>query len=70
MVIAESILCGSVKLGKKSYIAPGVIVKNQLTVGENAFVGMGAVVIHDVKDNTVVAGLPAVEKRKVTRNDK
>lgn len=40
-------------LGANTTILPGV------TVGENAVVAAGAVVSHDVPDNTVVAGVPA-----------
>lgn len=70
MVIAEAVICGSAKLKKRSYIAPGAIVKNQLIVGENAFVGLGAVVTRDVSDNTVVTGVPAKPLRKVEKQDK
>ncbi|MCI5812907.1 MAG: sugar O-acetyltransferase [Lactobacillus sp.] len=40
-------------LGANTTILPGV------TVGKNAVVAAGAVVSHDVPDNTVVAGVPA-----------
>jgi acetyltransferase-like isoleucine patch superfamily enzyme len=36
-----------------------------VTIGENAVVGAGSVVTHDVPDNTVVAGNPARFMRKV-----
>jgi len=59
-------LGGSSSFEKNSYIAPGAIIKNQIRVGENSLVGMGAVVIKDVEKNKVVAGVPA----KVIRNKK
>ena len=34
-------------------------------IGENAMVGAGAVVTHDVKDNTLVIGNPAIEYKKI-----
>jgi acetyltransferase-like isoleucine patch superfamily enzyme len=40
-------------IGASSVILPGV------TVGENAIVGAGSVVVNDVPSNTVVAGNPA-----------
>ena len=55
---------------KKSYVAPGGIVKNQLEIGENALVGMGAVVTKSVVPNTVVVGNPAQVLRQVQENDK
>ena len=35
------------------------------TIGENAMVGAGAVVTHDVEDNTIVVGNPATEYAKI-----
>lgn len=58
-IIALSMLGGSARLDKNSYIAPGVMIKNQIHIGENSLVGMGAVVIKDVVENKVVAGVPA-----------
>lgn len=52
-------LAGSTKLEKSSYIAPGAIIKNQLKIGENSLVDMGAVVVKDVENNKVLAGVPA-----------
>lgn len=59
MVIALSMLGGSSVLRKSSYIAPGALIMNQVSVGEGSLVGLGAVVIKDVPDNKVVAGVPA-----------
>lgn len=70
MVITQSAICGSAKLRKKSYIAPGSIIKNQIEIGENAFVGLGAVVLQNVSKDSVVAGVPAKELRKVSKMDK
>lgn len=66
MVIALSLLGGSSHLKRNSYIAPGVMVINQATIGEDAYVGMGAVVVRDVPDNKLVAGVPA----KILRDNK
>lgn len=70
LVVAGSLICGSVKLEDGSYVAPGAIVKNQLEVGHNSFVGMGAVVTRNVESGTVVAGVPAKEIRYVRKGDK
>ena len=70
MIVAGSVICGSARLERDSYVAPGGIVKNQLTIGANAFVGMGAVVTQSVEDNMVVAGVPAKSVRKVKIGDK
>ena len=59
MIIAGSIICGSALLGNHSYVAPGGIIKNQLKVGDNALVGMGAVVTKNLEKNKVAVGVPA-----------
>lgn len=69
MIVAQSLICGSAKISDYSYIAPGAIVKNQKTIGKNSFVGMGAVVIDDVPDDMIVAGVPARVLRKREKSD-
>lgn len=49
---------GSVHIGRNAYLA-GAVVRNQRAVGENAFVGLGAVVVKDVPPGETVAGNPA-----------
>lgn len=46
-------------IGANSTILPGV------TIGENAIVGAGSIVTHDVPKNTMVAGNPAREIKKL-----
>ncbi|HWL26476.1 MAG TPA: UDP-3-O-(3-hydroxymyristoyl)glucosamine N-acyltransferase [Ureibacillus sp.] len=59
MISALSAIAGSVHLMKNVNVAPSAVIRNQLTVGENSFVGMGSVVVRDVPDNVVIAGVPA-----------
>lgn len=56
--ICGSQLYGSCRFGKNSYFASGVI-RNQTSVGDNGFVGMGAVVVRDVAPGETVVGNPA-----------
>lgn len=58
-VIALSMLGGSCTIEEDAYVAPGAMVMNQLTVGKNSLVGMGAAVTKNVEANKVVAGVPA-----------
>lgn len=46
-------VCQRASLGSNATILAGV------TIGENAMVGAGAVVTHDVPDHAIVAGVPA-----------
>ncbi|HEU4977498.1 MAG TPA: UDP-3-O-(3-hydroxymyristoyl)glucosamine N-acyltransferase [Solirubrobacteraceae bacterium] len=65
MVIALSMIGGSTTLEADSYVAPGAVVRNKVTVAERALVGLGAVVIRDVPSGDVVAGVPARTIRHV-----
>jgi len=49
---------GSVHIGRNGYLA-GDIIRNQCSIGENAFVGLGAVVVKDVAPGETVVGNPA-----------
>lgn len=64
LITVGAVLCGGVCVEKNSYIGPNVVIKEKLVVGKNAFIGMGAVVIHDVEPNTIVVGNPAKLLRK------
>jgi len=44
---------------RRASIGTGSTIMCGVTIGENAIVGAGSVVIHDVPDNTIVAGNPA-----------
>ncbi|MBQ8039628.1 MAG: hypothetical protein IJ274_07150, partial [Lachnospiraceae bacterium] len=50
---------GHCNIGARTYVAPEAIVKNRVIVGEDAFVGIGAVVLADVNDGDKVFGNPA-----------
>ena len=69
-VIALSMIGGSSVLENGVYIAPGAKIMNQLHIGSNAFVGTGAVVTQNVKENDVVVGVPAKVIRKRTAEDR
>jgi acetyltransferase-like isoleucine patch superfamily enzyme len=44
---------------KGASIGSGVTILGNVTIGENAMVGAGSVVVHDVPDSAVVVGNPA-----------
>ena len=56
---APVIIGDNVWVGARSVILPGVI------VGNNVVIAAGSVVTKDVPDNSLVAGVPAVIKRKI-----
>lgn len=61
-VVGETLMMGSSRAGKQSYISGNVVIRNKVTIGEGAFIGMGAVVTKDVKKETTVMGNPAKER--------
>jgi sugar O-acyltransferase (sialic acid O-acetyltransferase NeuD family) len=64
-IASRAVLAGGVKVKANSFIGINATVLPNLTIGENAIVGGGAVVTHDVESNAVVAGNPA---RVIRRN--
>lgn len=52
-------LAGGVHVGEGSLVGIGAAVRQGLRIGRYAVVGAGAVVVHDVPDAVVVAGVPA-----------
>lgn len=55
---APTFVGGSVSIGNKCHIA-ATIIRNQCTIGENATLGLGSVVVKDVKAGDTVIGNPA-----------
>jgi UDP-3-O-[3-hydroxymyristoyl] glucosamine N-acyltransferase len=58
-VIAGAVLCGSVKVGRDVWVGASASVRQSLSVGDFATIGMGAVVVKDVQEESTVAGNPA-----------
>lgn len=58
LIIAGTILCGSSRIKKNSYLAPASVVLNQVTVGEQSTVGVNSVAMWKVNDNTTIMGTP------------
>jgi maltose O-acetyltransferase len=57
---------GAISLGAGCWLGARVTVLPGVRIGRGAIVGAGSVVNRDVKDNTVVAGVPARELRTLT----
>lgn len=65
MIAAGVIVCGSCIIEDGVYIAPGAVVKNQIKIGQDAFIGLQTAVTHDVKQEESVFGVPG---KKFMRN--
>lgn len=58
-------LAGRVTVGEGTTIGAGAVVIDRIQIGARSFVAAGAVVIRDVPDEVLVAGVPAVIKRRL-----
>ncbi|CAN5593335.1 N/A [soil metagenome] len=58
-VIALSMIGGSTVIDDDAWIAPGSVLRNGITIGQRALVGLGAVVTRSVAPDAVVVGNPA-----------
>jgi sugar O-acyltransferase (sialic acid O-acetyltransferase NeuD family) len=55
---------GTVYIGKKPWVCLGSSIADHIKVGENAVIGAGSVVLNDVPDNVLMAGVPVTIKKK------
>ncbi|MEP1356265.1 MAG: hypothetical protein ABJX32_04335 [Tateyamaria sp.] len=67
---ARSTILGYVQIRKGAHIGPGAVIKERVTVGEFAVVGIGSTVLSDVKPYSIVAGSPARELGKVKQYER
>lgn len=67
---AGSIMGGKVTIGRFSIITLGVVLFDRINIGENVVVGSGAVVTHDIPDNSLVYGVPAKIIREIKLGEK
>ncbi len=55
---------GCVHIGKSTWICIGASISNATIIGENVTVAAGAVVLENIADNLLVAGVPAIVKKQ------
>ena len=58
-IVGETIMFGSSSTGKQVLISGNSTIRDSVHIGDKAVVGMGAVVVKDVPENSVVKGNPA-----------
>lgn len=67
LLAAGTIVGGSAKIGDECWTGLHCSIKQKVRIGNNVIIGAGAVVLHDVADGEIVAGVPAKSiKEKVT----
>ena len=59
IVVGEVLMMGSSSTGERAYLSGNVVVRDGVSIGKDALVGMGAVVTKNVPDGVTVKGNPA-----------
>ena len=57
-MIVNSLICGSATIGESAWLAPGTVVRNQVTVGNDSFLGLGTIAVKDIPPKKLVMGVP------------
>lgn len=65
LITACAQFSGGISLGENVWIGPNTSLIQKITIGDNALVGLGAVVTKNVPENTVFAGNPAKKIRDI-----
>ena len=58
-----------ITIGNSVWIGAHATICGGVTIGNHAVIGAGAVVLRDVPENTIVAGVPAKKIRQITDKD-
>lgn len=58
-----------ITIGDDTWLGGGVTVLPGVTIGKRCIIGAGAVVVHDIPDDSLAVGNPAVVKRRLDRED-
>jgi len=60
VIIANTVIGGSTIIGEYTWLSPSVSILDQLIVGKNVIIGVGAVVTKNIPDNETWTGSPAM----------
>lgn len=64
IITAFTVIAGSAKVGDGAWIGIHSAIRDGISIGKKAMIGMGAVVTKDVPDNAIVVGNPAKPLKK------
>ena len=59
-----------ITIGEGSWIGSGAIIGGGVTIGKGCIIAAGAVVLHDIPDGCIAAGVPAKVIRKIDEKDR
>lgn len=52
------------KIGNNVFIGAGAVILGNISIGDNAIIGANSVVLESVRENVMMAGVPAVIKKE------
>jgi len=64
LIMANTVLCGGCSIGEKCWIAPNSVIKEKVRIGNDVTIGLGSVVLRDIQNGIIVAGVPAQPLKK------
>ena len=59
IIAAKVVFCGGSNIENRSWVGVGSIIKEKVSIGSDVIIGLGSVVIRNVGNNVVMAGVPA-----------
>lgn len=59
MIGAKSFCGGGVNIGDRNYVSPGTLINDRINIGDDVIVGLGSVVVRNVKSSSIMFGNPA-----------
>ena len=68
--IAGGLIPGNVHIGNRVWIGGNTILLPNVTIGDDAVIGAGSIVTHDIPSGVVAVGNPCRVLRKITEKDK
>lgn len=68
ITIGRKLEPGAPVIGNDVYIAAGARILGNIRIGNNVIIGANSVVLTDIPDNSIVAGVPARVVKTVTQN--
>jgi UDP-3-O-[3-hydroxymyristoyl] glucosamine N-acyltransferase len=57
LIVAGTVIGGSTEIGDRCFLGINCSIKNKIKIGNDVTIGMGAIVLSDVPEGTVVKGL-------------
>jgi UDP-3-O-[3-hydroxymyristoyl] glucosamine N-acyltransferase len=58
-MVAQSVLGGSVRVGRRCWLGPATVLRDGITIGDDVYVALGSLVVRDLASREAVMGSPA-----------